>query len=72
MTRNGGGFVVESALYELLRYASKYNQQITSNLRLSGLEAKAQLFDGIEDIHNLPKVPEDDMRSYLKQLSVVS
>ncbi len=55
MTRNGGGFVVESALYELLRYASKYNQQITSNLRLSGLEAKAQLFDGIEDIHNLPK-----------------
>ncbi|XP_064399095.1 plexin A3-like isoform X2 [Halichondria panicea] len=47
MTRNGGGFVVESALYELLRYASKYNQQITSNLRLSGLEAKAQLFDGI-------------------------
>ncbi len=47
MTRNSGGFVVESALYELLRYASKYNQQITSNLRLSGLEAKAQLFDGI-------------------------
>ncbi len=47
MSRNSGGFDVESALYELLRYASKYHDQITSSLRQSGLEAKAQMFDNI-------------------------
>ena len=47
MTRSTGGFVVESALYELLRYASKYSDQIAGNLRQAGLESKAQVFSGI-------------------------
>ncbi len=33
---------------------------------------RAQVKQYYQDIRNLPKVPEDDMQSYLKQLSVVS
>jgi 6-phosphofructokinase len=45
--RKTGGFVAESALYELLRYANKYSDQMLSNLRNAGLDARAQVFESV-------------------------
>jgi hypothetical protein len=40
-------FNIDSAVFEILRYAIKYQEAILQGLRISGLESKAQIFESI-------------------------